>query len=278
MKQTRQIIALLVGALLLGSTQSVYSTRSSRQSRSTNLYGGGRYEKSVKKLTELVPEIVAITQASYKATPGATRAVDTCPVDPGPTGLPGPQGDTGDTGPQGDTGPTGPQGAAGADGTGLLEPPDYLFAGSTGSVLVRVGLTGVQFVTIHAIKGITGMAPTKSFTITTTGVYKIDYAYGWHPRATGRHTVGSAIRKNGTIIVPGSQRLMLNDNTVTPPEPAEIWTCSQSCIVQLDEGDFIELVFCGSGFAFLTGIFGLTCPELNDSNPSAATLCVTRIE
>ncbi|MDR3550515.1 MAG: collagen-like protein [Candidatus Babeliales bacterium] len=136
----------------------------------------------------------------------------------GPTGITGTTGATGSagaTGPTGTTGPTGATGAGATGATGATGTPGpslgYAYACNTAAQVVAAGGNVTFNLSASPSSGITPPAPAgNSFTILTSGVYRIQYQVRGTP---------------STLTPPGALQFELTANSVEAP-PGTVLGCS----------------------------------------------------
>jgi hypothetical protein len=182
------------------------------------------------KISDLIPKGKKKSKKKRKAR-GATGAV-------GPTGATGSQGPQGIQGPPGTPGPQGQQGLQGLKGESGILNPEYAYFLTQTSQSVDSGkafpLSAILW-SPHISSG------TDSFTIQTSGTYRIDYAVVFDSSNINQE-VRVELRKNNTSIY---------QSAIYPAGP--ISKISDSLIVNASGGEVFSLInISGTSLTFST--------------------------
>jgi hypothetical protein len=116
---------------------------------------------------------------------------------PGPTGATGPTGPVGVTGATGTTGPTGPTGATGATGAVGLGGYAYAYDQTPIPIIVTPTAT-VPFATTGPTNGVIFNPVTSTFTVLSTGTYRIDFNVTMTASGTLSVEINAALAPGGT--------------------------------------------------------------------------------
>ena len=163
----------------------------------------------------------------------------------GPAGVQGPAGAQGVQGPIGPTGPTGPQGAqgpAGPAGDPAVTAYSYKYENGTEDYTLTQNTANQVLLSENGPNNNVNNGGTNTFTITTPGIYKIDYFF----------LGSSSVQTNLTLAVRQNNTAITGSEIVKEVEANAENNINGSIIANLSTGDTIDLAITSSTAATVT--------------------------
>ena len=194
-------------------------------------------------------QLILLDDLFYRATgPQGPQGIQGVRGETGPAGVEGPAGAQGVEGPTGPTGPTGPQGPQGIQGnqgpagTPAVTAYSYKFENGTEEYALTQDTAKQVLLSENGPNNNVNNANANTFTITTPGIYKIDYFL----------LGSSSVQANMTLSVRQNNTAINGSEIIKAFQANQENSINGSILANLNNGDVIDLSVTSSATASLT--------------------------